>query len=100
MMSSSFVLCDVIDFPSVLNIAFGQRRKMLRQSLKDLFSRDGIEMTPSWLEKWGHHRPEELTPTQFLELTRDMYGSAGTLELGGGREEFILFYLGWRFDLI
>ncbi len=55
----------------VVNTAFGKRRKMLRQSLKELLVEENISELP---DKWAVKRPEELTPGQFIELTRDIYG--------------------------
>ena len=48
-------------------LAFGQRRKMLRQSLKSL---PDINAKLEKLEIAATLRPEEITPQQFLELSR------------------------------
>lgn len=50
----------------VIRSAFQQRRKTLRNSLKTL------EVPVP--EEWASKRPEELSPEQFVELTRLMYG--------------------------
>jgi 16S rRNA (adenine1518-N6/adenine1519-N6)-dimethyltransferase len=51
--------------------AFGQRRKMLRKSLKPFAKKYGLELE-AWCESCGvdsQQRPEELTPMQFQALT-------------------------------
>jgi len=55
----------------VITEAFRKRRKMMRQSLKELLNQEGLEMP----EKWAERRPEQLTPSDFLELTRDLFQS-------------------------
>lgn len=58
---------EIAKIEKITALAFGQRRKMLRQSLKSL---------PNILEKLEQlnisptARPEELTPQQFLDLSR------------------------------
>ncbi len=55
-------------FFELTRTAFGQRRKMLRSSLKDLYSPEKVEQT---LIKMGHpstERPEELSIDEFLFL--------------------------------
>lgn len=54
----------------VLLAAFQQRRKMMRQSLKDLLEQENLTLPP----QWGTLRPEQLTPPQFLELTAALFG--------------------------
>lgn len=52
--------------------AFGQRRKMLRKSLKSIAKKYGIEAEP-WCESCeidSQRRPETLTVTEFHKLTR------------------------------
>lgn len=36
----------------------------------DMMQRDGLSMP----EKWSRKRPEELSPSDFLDLTADLYG--------------------------
>lgn len=88
------------DLKTVLTSAFQQRRKMLRQSLKGVVANAVAEGTikeqdvvenngsinkkenkaqkkPETLlnEKWATKRPEELSPQDFVELTRELFGS-------------------------
>ena len=53
----------------VITEAFRKRRKMMRQSLKELLTQEGLEIP----EKWAERRPEQLTPSDFLDLTRDLF---------------------------
>lgn len=56
----------------VTGAAFGQRRKMLRRSLKTIAAKYGIE-TEAWLESCDidpQKRPETLTVSEFNKLTR------------------------------
>eukprot|EP01041_Mallomonas_annulata_P003998 gene3998-7968_t len=54
----------------ILLASFQKRRKMLRQSLKDLLLLEGLTMP----EKWSTMRPEQLKPEEFLQLTADIFG--------------------------
>jgi 16S rRNA A1518/A1519 N6-dimethyltransferase RsmA/KsgA/DIM1 with predicted DNA glycosylase/AP lyase activity len=56
----------------VLSAAFRQRRKMIRQSLKDLALLEGLQIS----DKWATKRPEELRPEQFIDLTLDLFGGS------------------------
>lgn len=56
----------MIDSFQVLTTSFQQRRKMLRQSLKNLLASRDMSLP----EEWGKRRPEELAPPEFVELTR------------------------------
>jgi hypothetical protein len=49
--------------------AFRQRRKMMRQSLKELLQQENLELQ----EHWSTKRPEELTPKEFLQIARELY---------------------------
>ena len=51
-------------------MAFRQRRKMMRQSLKDLLLTEELVLP----ERWATKRPEELRPEEFIQLTIDVYG--------------------------
>lgn len=70
----------------VLTTAFRQRRKMMRQSLKELLLEDGLTIP----EKWATMRPEQLQPVDFVQLTADLYGersedeAASAGAVGGG----------------
>jgi hypothetical protein len=57
-----------VDSPllQVLTTSFQQRRKMLRQSLKNLLASRDMTLP----EEWATRRPEELSPPEFVELTR------------------------------
>lgn len=54
----------------VITAAFRQRRKMLRQSLKELLKGHPIQLP----DKWATLRPEALKPVDFVFLTRDLFG--------------------------
>jgi 16S rRNA A1518/A1519 N6-dimethyltransferase RsmA/KsgA/DIM1 with predicted DNA glycosylase/AP lyase activity len=54
----------------ILTATFQQRRKMLRQSMKDLLNTEKLVIP----DKWATKRPEELTPTDFIQLTIDLFG--------------------------
>jgi len=56
----------------VLTTAFRQRRKMMRQSLKDLLKQEQVVLP----EKWATMRPEQLKPEEFIQLTVDLFGEA------------------------
>lgn len=96
---------DPVDFRTVVTTAFRQRRKTIRNSLKKM---DGIDpeklkslpeplpdsivelreagdvfaMNQELPEDWGSKRPEQLTPGQFVEITRLLFGSRQSEELG------------------
>ena len=67
---------DIPLFAKVVRTTFGKRRKVLRNSLKDLPYDDGVlqriagESTIS-LDR----RPEELTMEEFITLTKDIQHS-------------------------
>jgi len=56
--------CDEILFKKVVKAAFNQRRKVLRNSLKEF----GVELS----EDWGTIRPEQLSVAQFVALTLEI----------------------------
>lgn len=58
--------CDEKLFRSVVKTSFGQRRKMLRSSLKGLFGASGI---PEAAIPMMTMRPEQLSVAQFIDLT-------------------------------
>ena len=66
--------CDEQLFKRVVKTVFNQRRKMLRVSLKQLLSNDAIATLNAQLSTVSSQlslalRPEQLTITQFVELT-------------------------------
>lgn len=96
---------DPRDFRKVVTTAFRQRRKTIRNSLKKLEGIDPelLKAPPAPLpdvviearnrgdlfaktqelpENWYSQRPEQLTPGQFVEVTRLLYGSAQKDDLG------------------
>ena len=96
---------DPADFRRVITTSFQQRRKTIRNSLKKL---DGIDLerldapplplplsvqeardqgdafalTQELPENWLSKRPEELTPGQFVEVARLLYGDTAMDDLG------------------
>lgn len=54
------------DVRRVVRAAFGQRRKMLRNSLSAWTKEQGMTLP----HDWGRKRAEALTPAEFVELTR------------------------------
>lgn len=93
------------DFRNVVTTAFRQRRKTIRNSLKKLEGinpellnasplplpdsviearerGDAFAQTQELPQDWYSKRPEELTPGQFLEVTRLLYGSQQRDDLG------------------
>ena len=58
--------CDERLFRTVVKTSFGQRRKMLRSSLKGLFGVSGI---PEAATPMMTMRPEQLSVAQFIDLT-------------------------------
>jgi 16S rRNA (adenine1518-N6/adenine1519-N6)-dimethyltransferase len=89
------------DLRTVVTTAFQQRRKTIRNSLKKLVGDGGITLeqldappvplpqivldaqgrhdafalSQTLPEDWGSKRPEQLTPGQFVEITRLLYGN-------------------------
>lgn len=90
------------DFRNVVTTAFRQRRKTVRNSLKKVpgidaetlkeklnslpvplpesvldaqHSGDAFALSQTLPDDWASKRPEELTPGQFVEVTRLLYGS-------------------------
>jgi ribosomal RNA small subunit methyltransferase A len=74
-----------VDLRRVVTTAFQQRRKTLRNSLrklvaevKDALDEDAIWSTDEVLglpSDWSSRRPEQLTPDQFVALTRHVFGA-------------------------
>lgn len=68
--------CRGEDLRRVVTTAFRQRRKMMRQSLKELLATEGITIP----DKWATMRPEQLQPIEFVHLTADLFGEASEEE--------------------
>jgi 16S rRNA (adenine1518-N6/adenine1519-N6)-dimethyltransferase len=60
--------CDVRTLGAVTAAAFGQRRKMLRSTLKPLVA--DVEKLLEGLAISGETRGERLSPAQFAEIAR------------------------------
>ncbi|KXB38441.1 dimethyladenosine transferase [Bacteroidales bacterium KA00344] len=61
--------CDEKLFKRVVKTVFNQRRKMLRVSLKQLFSKETMPTAEFFTHEMMTMRPEQLTVQQFVELT-------------------------------
>jgi 16S rRNA (adenine1518-N6/adenine1519-N6)-dimethyltransferase len=61
--------CDEKLFKRVVKTVFNQRRKMLRVSLKQLFSKETMPTPEFFAHEMMTMRPEQLTVQQFVELT-------------------------------
>lgn len=69
--------CDEQLFKRLVKTVFNQRRKMLRVSLKQMFTND-IQPRPGFYEHdIMTQRPEQLTIQQFVELTNMVAGELG-----------------------
>ena len=69
--------CDEQLFKRLVKTVFNQRRKMLRVSLKQMFTND-IQPRPGFYEHdIMTRRPEQLTIQQFVELTNMVAGELG-----------------------
>jgi len=65
----------------VLAYGFRMRRKMLRHSLKELLLEvNGPEKQVFLSERWETKRPEQLSPLDFVELTKEIYGEATAMD--------------------
>lgn len=58
--------CDEKFFKSIVKKAFNQRRKMLRNSIKEFLNEENVKIVSRYLEK----RPEQLHFTDFVALTQ------------------------------
>ena len=61
--------CDEILFKRVVKTVFNQRRKMLRVSLKPLFSKETMPAPEFFANDMMTKRPEQLSVADFVELT-------------------------------
>jgi 16S rRNA (adenine1518-N6/adenine1519-N6)-dimethyltransferase len=53
----------------IVRNAFQQRRKVMRNSLRNLCEEHNVELP----DKWALKRPEELPPAEFIELTKFVF---------------------------
>ena len=61
--------CDEALFKRVVKTVFNQRRKMLRVSLKPLFSKENMPYAEFFADEMMTKRPEQLSVADFVELT-------------------------------
>lgn len=61
--------CDEVLFERVVKSVFNQRRKMLRVSLRQLFSKDNLPSAEFFAQDVMTRRPEQLSISDFVELT-------------------------------
>ena len=66
---SAVLGCDERLFKRVVKTVFNQRRKMLRVSLRQLFSKETMPTADFFTHEMMTMRPEQLTVQQFVELT-------------------------------
>ena len=79
--------CDEQLFKRVVKTVFNQRRKMLRVSLRQMFSKEALEKHQENSELFSHTfmtlRPEQLSIPQFVELTnmveKELFASTNRL---------------------
>ena len=64
--------CDEKLFRRVVKTVFNQRRKMLRVSLRQLFTKDTMPDSSFFCQDIMTMRPEQLTIPQFVELTNSV----------------------------
>ena len=64
--------CDEVLFRKVVKQAFGQRRKMLRKTLKSFFPDEDLQA-----DKFFEQRPERLSVEDFVELTNRVAAARG-----------------------
>lgn len=64
--------CDEKLFRRVVKTVFNQRRKMLRVSLRQLFTKDTMPDSSFFSQDIMTMRPEQLTIPQFVELTNEI----------------------------
>lgn len=58
------IACDAVLFKTIVKLAFGQRRKMLRNTMRALIESDDVLQEPFFNE-----RPEQLSVQDFIDLT-------------------------------
>lgn len=67
--------CDESLFRTIVKSTFGQRRKMLRVSLRQLFTKDNMPPQDFFAQDVMTKRPEQLGVEEFIELTNMIEGS-------------------------
>ena len=70
--------CDEALFRRVVKTVFGQRRKMLRVSLRQLFAPDGMPAPEFFAQDMMTKRPEQLSVAQFVQLTNMVAAETST----------------------
>ena len=61
--------CNEVLFKRVVKAVFNQRRKMLRVSLKQLFSKETMPAPEFFTNDVMTRRPEQLSVQEFVDLT-------------------------------
>ncbi len=69
--------CDEQLFKRVVKTTFNQRRKMLRVSLKPLFSGENMPSADFFMQDMMTKRPEQLSVQDFITLTNMIAGQLG-----------------------
>ncbi len=64
--------CDEVLFKRLVKTVFNQRRKMLRVSIKQMFSKDHMPDASFFEGELMTKRPEQLTIQQFVDLTNEV----------------------------
>jgi 16S rRNA (adenine1518-N6/adenine1519-N6)-dimethyltransferase len=75
--------CDEKLFRRVVKTVFNQRRKMLRVSLRQLFTKDTMPDSSFFSQDIMTMRPEQLTIPQFVELTNQVETNSVARGYGG-----------------
>jgi 16S rRNA (adenine1518-N6/adenine1519-N6)-dimethyltransferase len=78
---TTYLGCDWPLFRRLVKTVFNQRRKMLRVSIKQMFSADNKPGDEFFIQEIMTKRPEQLSIQQFVELTNQLY------PIINGREE-------------
>ena len=79
--------CDEKLFRRVVKTVFNQRRKMLRVSLRQLFTKDTMPDSSFFSQDIMTMRPEQLTIPQFVELTNSVKLTVEKQEARSKRQE-------------
>ena len=64
--------CDEKLFKRLVKTVFNQRRKMLRVSIKQMFSKETMPSADFFTQEIMTLRPEQMTIQQFVELTNQL----------------------------
>ena len=62
--------CDEVLFKTIVKTAFNQRRKQMRNSLRNLVESLKLKVDSERLEWFLTRRPEQLSVEEFVELTK------------------------------